>query len=83
MGNHPKSFSSVLHFLVCTEVDNTILRLETYTELLHRCPLLGGCPGQCTGSDLELIPVGLCVEKNFTVKDGVLGYGLRGFVRLG
>lgn len=73
MGNHLKNFSSVLHFLVCTEVDNTILRLETYTELLHRCPLLGGCLGQCTGSDLELIPVGLCVEKNFHSKGWSLG----------
>ena len=72
-----------LYFLVCIEVDNIIFRLEIYIELLYRCFLLGGCFGQCIGLDLELIFVGFCVEKNFIVKDEVLGYGFRGFMRLG
>lgn len=41
-------------------MDNATLGLEIYIQVLQTSLLLEDCPGQCTGSNLELIAVGLC-----------------------
>ncbi len=65
MGHPPKNFLSFCNILVRVKVDNTTLGLEIYTQVLQTSLLLEGCPGQCAGSELELIAVGLCVQKIF------------------
>lgn len=65
MGHPPKNILSFCNILVCVKVDNTTLGLEIYTQVLQKSVLLEGCPGQCTGSELELIAVGLCAQNIF------------------
>ena len=65
MGHPLKNSLSVCNILVCVKVDNTALGLEIYTGVRQTCLLSEGCPGQCAGSESELIAVGLCEQKVF------------------
>lgn len=73
MGHPPKNFLSFYNILACVKVDNTALGLEIYIQVLQTCLLLEGCRGQCAGTELELIAVGLCVQKSFHGEGWILG----------
>lgn len=73
MGHPPKNFLSFCNILHCVIVDSTTLGLEIYIQVLQSWLLLEGCPGQCAGSESELIPAGLCAQTILHSEGWILG----------